>query len=743
MKRNKKRSSAKHMLDGRGFELLEDRRLLSSATFAAGVLNLQGDANQDNTFYVQPASSNRVLGYADNYGQTANVSELSRIVVHTGSQNNTVSVAKDTPMVVEVIAPDGSTTILQPGDTKTFGASSGDKGTGAGSGSTGGTGSTGNTGGTGSTGGTGNPGSTGSTGDTGSTGSTGGTGSTGSTGDTGSNNGGATARDSRAPVSVITVTSGATILPGESTFVHALDSSFGNGDALNSKIAWDFGDPGSSHDNLVGFNASHAYDRPGTYTVTLTITNQSGFIGTTTQKITVSADTRQTIYVAANGNDSNDGLSPNAPVNSIDRVSQLITSNTRILFHNGDTFTTSGSLNINGLSNVYVGSYGQGAKPILMYNGPQTFGQIINLSSSDQGVTIEGLTFDSVYTNEFDDSAIASGIRVNGGNITIRNNTFLNLLSAMDMSGSPNNVLVENNTAPSVTGLRAYFTWVQGSDISIIGNTVANSTREHIVRIAGATRVLVADNNLSNISGVLRGDSKDTVKGAITVQYGSWAYVTGNVVPSGPVTVGPLTITDPGPQSNHNAFMQNTVLDGNTFNDAVLFQPGAHDTVVRNNVVHANGSQGFTVNPQESLYDRQVVNLYLLDNTVTDTAITGGFMRISTGVAQNIVVDNNLFYAPNFITGNDQAVIYVTDSSLQSFGEIRNNVWPTPQVYNYARGGYFYVNPQPGIQSGFLTPAEWESLGLPSGDIYNNVTLGSTYQVTLNGTTAGSNLLQT
>ncbi|MDP9173741.1 MAG: PKD domain-containing protein [Planctomycetota bacterium] len=562
----------------------------------------------------------------------------------------------------------------------------------------------------------------------------------GSSGNGGGSNTGTPAIDSRLPVPVITVTDGGVIVAGESTFVQGLDSSFGSGDALNSTIAWDFGDPGTAHNNLVGFNASHAYDRPGNFTVTLTITNQNGFAATATQKVTVLADTRQTIYVSADGSDSNDGLSPNSPISSIGKANSLITSDTRILFRDGDTFTTNSTLNVNGLSDVYIGSYGQGAQPVLMYNGPEIFGQIINLLPGDQGVTIEGLTFDSIYTNEFDNSAIASGIRVNGSNITLRNNTFLNLLSAIDLSAAPRNVLVEDNSAPSVSGLRAYFTFVEGSDISIIGNTVANSTREHIVRIAGATRVLVADNNLSNISGVDRGDNLDTVKGAITVQFGSWGYVVGNVVLSGPVTVGPLTITDPGAQSNHNALFQDCVLESNTFDGAVLFEPGAHDTVVRNNVVNNSGYFGFTIDPSENLYNRQVVNLSILNNTVMDTSITGGFLRDTGAGAQNIIVDNNLLYAPNLITGNDQAIIYVTDTSLQSFSQIQNNIWPIPQVYGFAQGGYFYMNPQPGIQSGFLTPAEWASTGVPTGDIYNNVTLAGNYQVTINGITAGSSL---
>ena len=44
-----------------GLEVLEDRRLLSSVALTGGNLKLVGDANQNNSFLVRAAPSNRVL----------------------------------------------------------------------------------------------------------------------------------------------------------------------------------------------------------------------------------------------------------------------------------------------------------------------------------------------------------------------------------------------------------------------------------------------------------------------------------------------------------------------------------------------------------------------------------------------------------------------------------------------------------------------------------------------------------
>ncbi|MCP4176855.1 MAG: PKD domain-containing protein, partial [bacterium] len=58
---------------------------------------------------------------------------------------------------------------------------------------------------------------------------------------------------------------------------------------------WDFGDPGKgnwpesnkSKNHDIGYVASHVYEDPGTYTVTLTVKNMSGSTYTYTQEITV------------------------------------------------------------------------------------------------------------------------------------------------------------------------------------------------------------------------------------------------------------------------------------------------------------------------------------------------------------------------------------------------------------------------------------------------------------------------
>ncbi len=78
---------------------------------------------------------------------------------------------------------------------------------------------------------------------------------------------------------------------------------------------------------------------------------------------------------------------------------------------------------------------------------------------------------------------------------------------------------------------------------------------------------------------------------------------------------------------------------------------------------------------------------------------------------------------------------------MNSFAEIKDNVWCIPaEVTSWSQGGYFFISSDPSSQSGWLTPAEWEATGIPTGDVYENVTLGSTFSTTIDGFTAGSTL---
>ncbi|MGD0140427.1 MAG: hypothetical protein ABSD28_16280, partial [Tepidisphaeraceae bacterium] len=462
-----------------------------------------------------------------------------------------------------------------------------------------------------------------------------------------------------------------------------------------------------------------------------------GHVGVATQTVTIAPDNRPTIYVAADGNDANDGSSPNDPIQSLTRLSQLLSSDTRVLFHDGDTFDMTNQVNLGGLQDVYVGSYGSGAQPTIFYDGPAVGGVLIGTSSSSSGIVVQGLTFDSIYVDNDNQQSIPSAFFPNGNDLTIMDNTFLNLGYDMNFNQAPTNVLVQDNTSPDPTALSGYFAWVAGSEIAILGNTVANSTTEAIVRIAGATDLELAYNNFT----ILPETAGATVsKNTLSTQVGQYIYVFHNTFANGPVNAGPLGTVVVDPTVN----ISDVVFDSNTINNTtILLTPGVTQVMVENNVVNATGDSGITIDAQQfgGFYTWTANNIWIEHNTVVQSGQTGGLLTINDGQAQAITMDYNLFVDPNYQINSGTALVTVDENDMSCFSQIMDNVWAQPTFINpWVNGGMFFVGSDPSSQIAWLTPAEWEASGIASGDVYENVTLGGTYSVNVDGFTAGSTL---
>lgn len=723
-------------------ENLEQRQLLASAVLSSGTLTVTGDTGRSNWLYVEAPNSTTIQAKYNGVIKSFSRSAVSRIVVRGGSYNDYFGLNTGITVPAQIYGGAGNDTVWSSnGNDTIYGGTGNDSLNGRGGDDyllgedgndtlDGGTGTDRYSAGSGTnvtrnvetnSGGTSGGGSTGgSTGSGTPTTPTEPTEPTEPGGPLPGNGSGST------PAPVISFPTGSSVPAGHAIHVNALSSTLNAGSPLTARYEWNFGDSAGKYNTLVGFSAAHQYDRPGNYTITLRVTNEGGKTATTTRTVTISSAARRIFYVSAAGSDSNNGLSQSSPVRSIGKVRSLLNSygrsNAEVLFRRGDTFTVGGMWDFTG-TNSKLGAYGSGNAPVIKWNGARQNSPMIQITGTN--VAVENLTFTTPWTDT-DNSNMPDAMNVAGRNVTIEGCSFLSLGTAINTNQNPTGVLVQDSRAPSDTGVRSYFAWVQGSDHVYLGNYVANSTREAPFRIwNGTKRVLVHNNEFINKSRVSAGDRSDTAKNSLTAQWGDYFYFSNNKLRRGPVRVGPLGDGD-GYQWK-NSRTNYTVFENNLFDAPAFVEHGASHVIYRNNVSLAHGMPAYSIDGYDSSYARGVTNVTLVNNTAVNSSVKGQFLNVG-GSVNGINVVNNLYSAPNLQPGAFEAApVYVKGSSLGSFRTVSNNVWARGTPLSYADGGMNYVWSYWSDARGYQTAAEWNALPQVGTDLFGHVSVDSRY----------------
>jgi PKD repeat protein len=498
-------------------------------------------------------------------------------------------------------------------------------------------------------------------------------------------------------------------MAGSSVWVHGLGSGLAGGTALSAQYQWNFGDGSARYNTLTGWNAAHTYERPGTYTITLTVTNDAGAVDTATRQVLVSPDARRRIYVDNNGSDANPGTSADQPVKSLWRVQQLLGDNTAILYRRGQTFVLNDALYIPN-KNVLIGAYGTGNSPVLYQTSDNPNAGVFSLyDNHTDGVTIQDLTFDSDHppVGGVADKHNVSGIWARGRHITIRNNVFLDVADAINANGNQGGLLVQDNVAPSVTGIRGYFTWFSGSDGVFLGNKVANVTREHVVRMWNYDRVLLAYNDFANLDRRTLGDPGDDAKASITGQTGRYMYAANNRMTEGGLGFGPLGAIGAVQSAGTSEW---AVIENNEFYETGMeVHHGASHVMIRNNRITRESDRAIYLEAYSSTFNRGVADVYIVNNVAENTGNYGRFLYVA-GAVNGITLVGNRYTAEDVYTGDgDHAAVSVSDDNLDSFRRIDGNTWIVrPARWN---GGLFYVTQM----------SIWNPLALLTLSIWNDL----------------------
>jgi PKD repeat protein len=132
---------------------------------------------------------------------------------------------------------------------------------------------------------------------------------------------------------------------------------------------WSYGDGAYG----VGPEVAHIYSSPGSYTVTLTVTDDQGSVGTTTTTVTTVALPGIDRYVAANGSDSNDGKSATTPWATLEKAFSSFGNQNgvppRIFLRRGDSFVWPTNSSVPAPS--ILDAYGSGALPFISMGATQ------------------------------------------------------------------------------------------------------------------------------------------------------------------------------------------------------------------------------------------------------------------------------------------------------------------------------------------------------------------------------------
>lgn len=486
-----------------------------------------------------------------------------------------------------------------------------------------------------------------------------------------------------------------------SVHVNAMQIPMGADDSpLNVKYEWDFGDPTAARNALVGFNAAHVYDRAGTYTITLKLTNSSGVVRTLSANVSIQKDKRRTIYAEAF---------------NFDAALKLLDDDTRMLLKRGDRFAVGGTIKIP-FRNVLIGAYGDESAPppMLVWTGIKN-GTMIEPAQGADSLLIENLQFASGASV----ATAAAAIRLSGQNVAIRRCAFDRVYDAINGNGNPIGVMIEDNVANA--DVSGYFVWVGGSDYVIVGNQT-KGVGLHDIRMNDYRRVLIFGNTLHN-----------KTRSAIGAQTGEYVWIADNAITGAILANGAVTGTvNAGPLGSDDALKHDplasirrtrfAVIEKNRLQTSqITVLDGAEQVVVRDNEIHLDGKTAISVDGYEPKFKRGVNDVLISGNKAINRNETGQFLKI-VGSARDVTLRGNVYVAPNLRPGaSATAVVYVAGDDLSCFRYVGGNVWPASlKTLSYAQGGYHYVWPGWSDEQGYRTPDEWRELGAKD-ERYENV----------------------
>jgi hypothetical protein len=176
---------------------------------------------------------------------------------------------------------------------------------------------------------------------------------------------------------------------------------------------------------------------------------------------------------------------------------------------------------------------------------------------------------------------------------------------------------------------------MDGTNIVLVGNNFVNSEMEHIFRggMNGFKYVTIYGNKLKNLDRRpehgYKGDypvEYDFAKACVAAQKGSYIWIEGNEMASGPVGIGPLSNKGWADDRMRKERLKHSVIRDNTFlrQSGILVGDGSIGFRIENNRLSEESDWGMQVRGWNEEYQRGVENGIIRNNTGSTIKVWGG-----------------------------------------------------------------------------------------------------------------------
>jgi len=483
---------------------------------------------------------------------------------------------------------------------------------------------------------------------------------------------------------------------------------------------WSFDDPnagmwthnGKSKNTAHGYVAAHVFETPGTYRVTLQVTEPGGDLLNYHQDITVTnpdtAYAGQTYYVSATGSDSNTGTSPTSPFRTVTRgTSTLFASNgpRRLLFKRGEAWTASSTITASGRTGPFtIGAYGTGTNPVLNVTHS---GDGIRFDTSVRDVRIVDLDVAGPYP-----ATNGEGVQLGRDSLLLRSTV---RGFRLGVGGHATNCIGNTIAECAIVDNGDYGMYYSagmsgGGDndppihLAVIGNRFDNAIHNSLLRTY-VSRSLWQGNLFQRA-----GQSATRVMGLHTPKKAEFVIIADNRFTS--LTAWVLEI---GPENSENGGsggtpqnVENVIVEGNKFS---LAAPGAvsrfvlvwgRHITVRNNIFdHTTASWGGSILVARRGIGPIPVGVSIDNNTAYRATASGGpWQFVDAASADMTLVRNNIVYSP-------LSSVTVATGTVSAQGNMTAN----PLFQNPNTGDFRLQVGSPAIDHGVLLPLRIDYLG--------------------------------